>query len=167
MLLGHQQQWASLRMPRWIFGYHFNNLILWRWHFRDLNCSLGLRCSVCADNFYGNPEIPGGKCLACDCSNNWNFNDTGNCDASTGKCLKCLFNTEGDRCEICKSGYFGDAINDHCKVNPDLIMNLMTLMTLSLNLFLLFRNALVIYLEQTLKSSHAIEQQDIVIAYPM
>lgn len=85
-----------------------------------------MRCSVCADNFYGNPEIPGGKCVACDCSNNWNFNDTGNCDANSGKCLKCLFNTEGDRCEICKSGYFGDAINEHCKVNPDSNLKLTT-----------------------------------------
>ena len=57
----------------------------------------------------------GGSCVKCNCSNNWDEEDTGNCDASTGKCLKCIRNTEGDNCEYCKPGYFGDAVTETCK----------------------------------------------------
>jgi len=74
-----------------------------------------LRCAVCADNYHGNPEIPGGSCVPCNCSDNWNYNDTGNCDPNSGQCLKCLFNTEGTHCEYCKAGYFGDAVGGVCK----------------------------------------------------
>lgn len=75
----------------------------------------GTRCSECADNYYGNPQIPGGSCVACNCSENWNFEEEGNCDPSSGVCLKCLFNTEGDHCEFCKPGFYGNAVGDHCK----------------------------------------------------
>ena len=75
----------------------------------------GNRCDVCADNYFGNPEIPGGSCEPCDCSLNWNPEDEGNCDPQTGVCLKCLHNTDGDHCEFCEAGYYGDAVNDHCK----------------------------------------------------
>ncbi|KAL0267895.1 UNVERIFIED_CONTAM: hypothetical protein PYX00_010038 [Menopon gallinae] len=74
----------------------------------------GARCDVCADNYYGDPEFPGGSCQACNCSNNVDITRPGNCDPRTGRCLQCLFNTEGDHCEFCKEGYFGDAINQQC-----------------------------------------------------
>ncbi len=74
----------------------------------------GLRCSECADNYFGNPQIPGGSCVPCNCSTNWNMDEEGNCDPNTGACLKCLFNTEGDHCEYCKPGFYGDAVNDVC-----------------------------------------------------
>eukprot|EP00094_Tigriopus_californicus_P009037 TCALIF_08711-PA protein Name:"Similar to LanB1 Laminin subunit beta-1 (Drosophila melanogaster)" AED:0.08 eAED:0.08 QI:0/0.86/0.81/1/0.86/0.87/16/623/1807 len=80
----------------------------------DLGYS-GARCDVCSDNYYGNPEIPGGSCVSCNCSENWNFQDTGNCDSSSGQCLKCLFNTEGDHCEYCQAGFFGDAVQGQCE----------------------------------------------------
>ncbi len=73
------------------------------------------RCSVCADNYYGNPEIPGGSCVNCNCSNNWNPKVTGNCDPSSGECLKCIYNTEGSHCEHCKAGFFGDAVGGMCQ----------------------------------------------------
>lgn len=76
---------------------------------------IGARCDVCSDNYYGNPEIPGGSCVSCNCSENWNFQDTGNCDSSSGQCLKCLFNTEGDHCEYCQAGFFGDAVQGQCE----------------------------------------------------
>lgn len=100
-------------------------------HFHSEGCSLdarsndmvchcqegytGARCDVCADNYFGNPEIPGGTCQKCDCSNNIDPYQTGNCDAKTGKCMHCLYNTDGDHCEYCKNGYHGDALEHTCR----------------------------------------------------
>lgn len=75
----------------------------------------GSRCDACADNYYGNPEKPGGACLKCDCNNNIDVNDIGNCDGKSGKCLKCLHNTEGDNCEYCRDGYYGEAHEQNCR----------------------------------------------------
>ena len=72
------------------------------------------RCDVCADNFHGHPELPGGVCSPCDCSNNWDSLAEGNCDPLSGECLKCLFYTEGFHCERCIEGYYGDAVNSQC-----------------------------------------------------
>ncbi|XP_058129242.1 laminin subunit beta-1 [Anopheles ziemanni] len=86
----------------------------------DVICSCnegysGARCDVCADNYYGNPEKPGGLCQPCDCSNNVDSKRPGNCDAKTGQCLQCLYNTEGDHCEYCRDGYYGDALRQDCQ----------------------------------------------------
>ena len=51
----------------------------------------------------------------CNCSTNWNEDDIGNCDPSTGECLKCLFNTEGDHCQYCQPGFFGNAVGSSCE----------------------------------------------------
>ena len=75
----------------------------------------GNKCDVCEDNYFGNPEIPGGSCKLCNCSDNWKEDSEGNCDSSTGVCLQCIYNTEGDHCEYCEPGYYGDAVNDVCK----------------------------------------------------
>ncbi|XP_046984371.1 laminin subunit beta-1 isoform X1 [Schistocerca americana] len=74
----------------------------------------GSRCDVCADNYFGNPETPGGSCRPCNCSKNIDLALPGNCDARSGECLQCLFHTEGFHCEICKANYYGDAINQQC-----------------------------------------------------
>ena len=76
----------------------------------------GARCSKCNENYFGNPEMPGGSCVKCNCSENWNPEEQGNCDPSSGKCLKCVFDTEGDHCEYCKPGYHGDAVGNGCTV---------------------------------------------------
>lgn len=74
----------------------------------------GSRCDVCADNHYGNPEEVGGSCHLCNCSNNIDISHPGNCDPHTGKCLKCLFNTDGDNCERCKDNFYLDERNQLC-----------------------------------------------------
>lgn len=70
---------------------------------------------MCDENYFGNPEVPGGMCRQCACNNNVDIAKAGNCDPHTGKCLQCLFNTEGDNCEVCKTGLFGDAIHQTCR----------------------------------------------------
>lgn len=67
---------------------------------------------VCPQNQFGN-EVTG--CKQCQCNNNIDLTDTGNCDPLTGRCSKCLYNTEGDHCERCKSGYTGDATKQLCR----------------------------------------------------
>ena len=74
----------------------------------------GPRCDVCADNYFGNPDLPGGQCRPCQCSNNIDLSRPGNCDARTGECLQCLFNTEGFSCDVCQKGFFGDALSQQC-----------------------------------------------------
>ncbi|GAB6026920.1 laminin beta [Chamberlinius hualienensis] len=81
------------------------------------NCQEGYagdRCDRCANNYYGNPEVSGGQCQQCQCNNNIDLTRLANCDAKTGECRNCLFNTEGFHCEKCKPGHWGDAINQNC-----------------------------------------------------
>lgn len=75
---------------------------------------VGSRCNLCDENYYGTPEVPGGSCRSCNCNNNVDITKSGNCDPHSGKCLQCLFNTEGENCEVCKTGFYGDAINQTC-----------------------------------------------------
>ncbi|XP_039299299.1 laminin subunit beta-1 isoform X2 [Nilaparvata lugens] len=75
----------------------------------------GSRCDVCADNYFGHPELVGGSCQSCNCSNNIDISRPGNCQPNTGECLNCLFNTEGFNCQYCKPNYYGDANTQSCK----------------------------------------------------
>lgn len=74
----------------------------------------GERCDRCKENYYGDPTSPDGQCTECQCSNNIDIVASGNCDRKTGQCLKCLYQTAGDHCEICKNGYYGNALNQSC-----------------------------------------------------
>ncbi|XP_004635889.1 laminin subunit alpha-1 [Octodon degus] len=67
-------------------------------------------CERCADGYYGNPTIPGGSCVPCDCSGNVDPSEPGHCDPVTGECLKCKGNTDGIHCERCADGFYGDAV---------------------------------------------------------
>ena len=51
----------------------------------------------------------------CECNGNTNIDDRDSCDQVTGVCKKCRFNTDGDKCEKCLPGYFGNALNHDCK----------------------------------------------------
>uniref|UniRef100_A0A3B3VSB1 Heparan sulfate proteoglycan 2 n=1 Tax=Poecilia latipinna TaxID=48699 RepID=A0A3B3VSB1_9TELE len=42
-------------------------------------------------------------CERCDCNGY-----ASSCDPETGRCLQCLHNTDGERCEKCLSGFYGD-----------------------------------------------------------
>lgn len=75
----------------------------------------GAKCDVCADNYFGNPDRPGGVCQQCDCSNNVDLNQPGNCDPKSGQCLQCLYDTEGDHCEFCRDGFYGNALEQNCR----------------------------------------------------
>ncbi|CAH8581151.1 unnamed protein product [Schistosoma haematobium] len=75
----------------------------------------GPRCSQCATNYFGNPTEPGGSCRPCECSGNIAVNVPGSCDPITGQCLKCLHNTEGYYCDVCKDGFWGDATRQMCQ----------------------------------------------------
>lgn len=85
----------------------------------NMNCHCkegydGQRCDICADNHFGDAETPGGACQKCNCSNNIDLYDTGNCDRRTGQCQRCLYDTTGDHCELCRDGYFGNALEQNC-----------------------------------------------------
>ncbi|KAL6096645.1 lamc3 [Pungitius sinensis] len=86
----------------------------------------GMRCQMCEDGYHGDPLGQSGAarpCARCDCSGNVDFNALGTCDRMTGKCLKCLRHTEGDHCQRCQRGFYGDALNQAagckpCSCNP-------------------------------------------------
>lgn len=75
----------------------------------------GRNCEQCVENYYGNPTEPDGQCEPCVCNNNIDVDVPGSCDANTGECLKCLYNTDGFSCEHCRDGYFGDATQQNCQ----------------------------------------------------
>ncbi|KAK7086938.1 Laminin, alpha 5 [Halocaridina rubra] len=70
----------------------------------------GVRCERCSSGYYGQPEVLGDTCKPCECNYNINPADPYGCDDITGRCLSCLNNTYGDKCERCAPGYYGDAI---------------------------------------------------------
>ncbi|XP_047187254.1 basement membrane-specific heparan sulfate proteoglycan core protein isoform X12 [Scophthalmus maximus] len=46
-----------------------------------------------------------GTCERCDCNGH-----AGDCDPETGRCLQCLHNTAGPRCERCQTGFYGNPV---------------------------------------------------------
>lgn len=60
----------------------------------------GDRCDRCADGYFGNPTIPGGKCVPCNCGPDADTSIPGWCDHRTGACLKCRGTIDKD-CKKC------------------------------------------------------------------
>ncbi|XP_071964129.1 laminin subunit alpha-1-like [Antedon mediterranea] len=78
----------------------------------------GRRCDRCANGYFGDPTKSGDTCKPCQtiCNNNIDPSVPGSCDRVVGKCLKCIYNTAGNRCERCADGYYGDAVrNRNCQ----------------------------------------------------
>ncbi|KAJ8257557.1 hypothetical protein GJAV_G00186910 [Gymnothorax javanicus] len=75
----------------------------------------GPRCDRCAPGYFGNPERPDGSCQSCECNGNIDPQDPESCDPRTGRCLKCLYNTDGPSCSECKVGYFGNSLARDCR----------------------------------------------------
>ncbi|KAG7233023.1 hypothetical protein INR49_007538 [Caranx melampygus] len=75
----------------------------------------GARCDECSPGYHGNPGEPGGQCQPCQCNGNINMLDPESCDAQTGKCLRCLYHSEGATCQTCKLGYYGNALLQDCR----------------------------------------------------
>ncbi|PVD23436.1 hypothetical protein C0Q70_16705 [Pomacea canaliculata] len=70
----------------------------------------GRSCESCGPGYFGNPMEIGSTCNPCSCSGNIDTTRFGSCDRFTGQCLKCLNNTAGTHCEVCKDWYWGDAV---------------------------------------------------------
>ncbi|KAF5912271.1 hypothetical protein HPG69_013438, partial [Diceros bicornis minor] len=86
----------------------------------DVICSClqgytGKQCGECSAGFYGNPRISGAPCRPCACNNNIDVSDPESCSRVTGECLRCLHNTHGPNCQLCKPGHFGSAVNQTCR----------------------------------------------------
>uniref|UniRef100_A0A670K235 Heparan sulfate proteoglycan 2 n=1 Tax=Podarcis muralis TaxID=64176 RepID=A0A670K235_PODMU len=74
----------------------------------DCTCPPGYRGPSCQDCDVGYTRTTSGlylgTCERCNCNQH-----TAECDAETGDCQACQHNTEGQRCERCQPGFFGDA----------------------------------------------------------
>jgi hypothetical protein len=62
----------------------------------------GRSCESCSAGFFRQRSAADqfGRCVACECNGN-----SADCDPESGRCRRCLFNSDGDRCERCAAGY--------------------------------------------------------------
>ncbi|XP_034025544.1 multiple epidermal growth factor-like domains protein 9 isoform X2 [Thalassophryne amazonica] len=75
----------------------------------------GPQCDRCSAGFFK----ASGACVPCDCSGNADPQGPSQlCDPDTGRCLRCLNSTAGLRCQLCASGFIGDARLRNCTQPP-------------------------------------------------
>ncbi|KAG7331987.1 hypothetical protein KOW79_003821 [Hemibagrus wyckioides] len=68
-------------------------------------------CEVCIDGFYK----VGSECVRCECNGNADPRSAPRiCLPESGRCLLCANHTAGTHCELCASGYTGDARAHNC-----------------------------------------------------
>jgi len=82
---------------------------------------IGSRCELCEDGYFGDPMGKVGPirpCQKCQCYGNIDESAIGNCNRTTGECLRCIDDTAGFNCERCKSGFFGDALAPRNRGDP-------------------------------------------------
>uniref|UniRef100_A0AAV2KZI3 Laminin, beta 1a n=1 Tax=Knipowitschia caucasica TaxID=637954 RepID=A0AAV2KZI3_KNICA len=75
----------------------------------------GARCDECSPGYHGNPGEVGGECRPCDCHGNIDMLDPESCDPRSGVCVRCLYHTQGSKCELCQRGFYGDALQRDCR----------------------------------------------------
>lgn len=75
---------------------------------------MGHLCDTCASGYFGMP--PDTRCTDCSCNGNIDPSIPESCDSLTGRCLSCINNSTGPECELCQSGYFGNASNQNCQL---------------------------------------------------
>ncbi|XP_028966336.1 laminin subunit alpha-1 [Galendromus occidentalis] len=83
-----------------------------------INCKpgyTGKHCERCSEGYFGNPTVPGGKCIPCQCGPNVDKSRKGWCDHRTGYCNYCLGNTDGWNCSRCKKLFYGNPQIPDCK----------------------------------------------------
>ncbi|XP_072529806.1 laminin subunit beta-4 [Salminus brasiliensis] len=88
------------------------------------NNRMGAQCEQCQPRYYRDPqrsiEDPA-ACIPCTCHQAGSL-DGGLCDPVSGRCV-CKQNVEGERCDRCKSGFYGLSQEDdsgcqRCRCNP-------------------------------------------------
>ncbi|XP_050515179.1 laminin subunit gamma-1-like [Diabrotica virgifera virgifera] len=73
----------------------------------------GHKCDLCSDGYFGDPigrYGPPSACVECECNKNIDLNAIGNCNTTTGECLRCIYNTGGVQCQECLAGFYGNAV---------------------------------------------------------
>ncbi|XP_062854263.1 multiple epidermal growth factor-like domains protein 9 [Trichomycterus rosablanca] len=71
----------------------------------------GPTCDTCTDSFYKS----GDACRPCDCNGNADAQSAPKiCHPEDGHCLHCANHTAGAHCELCASGYTGNALAHNC-----------------------------------------------------
>uniref|UniRef100_G3RPK3 Laminin subunit alpha-3 n=1 Tax=Gorilla gorilla gorilla TaxID=9595 RepID=G3RPK3_GORGO len=74
----------------------------------------GDSCQGCSPGYYRDHKgLYTGQCVPCNCNGHSN-----RCQDGSGICVNCQHNTEGEHCERCQEGYYGNAVHGSCRACP-------------------------------------------------